>query len=279
MRGSGPRRSSPRMYDSAVRECRTTEGSTATGVGLRELCRRICHLSLRNYYKNKRDGAAHQPMDFQELWKQMSEPWLQGLAIDPVDEPRGPGRAEVVDERRRMWQIVVEACAARQAVCVGFFDIAGRGLSKKEEVTPNDWWRCFPPKAPLETSDIAFGSTVVRNPTIYCAVDWFVVAPAAMPTGTMAAGSKSSAALDLENPEEEPKSQRRQVVSIERMRDEARAVYDARRADPPNVNEAYKLVCKNLEKEGLAAPRSILRDRVLREPEFTDLRRPSGKPL
>ena len=148
---------------------RTYGSATDAGIGLRELCRRLCHLSLRTHYRRRR-GAAVLPADFGSLWKEINAAWLSGVAIDPADDRwlDRAERAEIVADRWRMWELVAAACAEGWAVCVGWLDIAGSGLSEKEEVVPKSWWRCFPPKPPLETPDIAFGPTVVvRHPTIY----------------------------------------------------------------------------------------------------------------
>jgi hypothetical protein len=66
-------------------------------------------------------------------------------------------------------------------------------------------------------------------------------------------------------------------ASVGEMRRRARALYDERKANPPDVNEAFKLLRERLEKDGYAAPRSRLRDQVLKEPEFTRLRRRRGR--
>ena len=140
-------------------------------------------------------GCRVLPADFGSLWKEINAAWLSGLAIDPADDRwlDEAERAEIVADRWRMWRLVVAACAEGWAVCVGWLDIAGSGLSEKEEAVPKSWWCCFPPKPPLETPDIAFGPTmVVRHPTIYRAEDWIDGRVAALTAASPAAQKRET---------------------------------------------------------------------------------------
>lgn len=64
----------------------------------------------------------------------------------------------------------------------------------------------------------------------------------------------------------------RRTPSQQNIRDALRKIYSAPNANPPNVNQAYGLVCQQLGK----TPRNLVRE-ILKEPEFARHRSPPGR--